>query len=108
MSPIPTWPCLKRVAIETACLLASSFTVASPGNQNTLVGTAVSLQIHASDSASGQTLSYSATGLPAGLSINSTTGLISGTPTSAGTSVPSIGESTVNVIGCWPDVAGTW
>jgi hypothetical protein len=43
------------------------------------------VQVHASDSASGQTLSYAATGLPAGLSINSATGLISGTPTAAGT-----------------------
>jgi Putative Ig domain len=33
-------------------------------------------------SGTGQTLSYSATGLPAGLTINSSTGLISGTPTS--------------------------
>jgi hypothetical protein len=49
------------------------------------VGTAVSLQVQASDSASGQTLTYSATGLPAGLSINTSTGLISGTPTAAST-----------------------
>ncbi len=48
---------------------------------------AVSLQIHASDSASGQTLTYSAIGLPSGLSINSSTGLISGTaPRRTGTS----------------------
>jgi cellulase/cellobiase CelA1 len=40
----------------------------------------------ASDSASGQTLTYSATGLPAGLSISSSTGLISGTPTATGNS----------------------
>ena len=47
------------------------------------MGTAASLQVHASDSASGQTLTYTATGLPAGLSISSS-GLISGTPTTAG------------------------
>ncbi|HET9171734.1 MAG TPA: putative Ig domain-containing protein [Actinospica sp.] len=60
-------------------------TVTNPGSRTGTVGTAVSLQISATDSASGQTLSYSATGLPAGLSI-STSGLISGTPTTAGTS----------------------
>jgi hypothetical protein len=64
----------------------NTVTVTSPGSQSSTVGTAASLQIHASDSASGQTLTYSATGLPAGLSINSSSGLISGTPTAAGTS----------------------
>jgi serine protease len=64
----------------------NTVTVTSPGNQTGTVGTAVSLQVHATDSASGQTLTYSATGLPAGLSINSSSGLISGTPTTAGTS----------------------
>jgi serine protease len=63
----------------------NTVTVTNPGSQSGTVGTAVSLQIHATDSASGQTLTYSATGLPAGLSINSTTGLISGTPTTAAT-----------------------
>jgi subtilase family serine protease len=62
----------------------NTVTVTNPGSQSTTVGTAVSLQISASDSASGQTLTYSATGLPAGLSISSS-GLISGTPTTAGT-----------------------
>jgi F5/8 type C domain/Ricin-type beta-trefoil lectin domain/Putative Ig domain len=64
----------------------NTVTVTNPGNQSSTAGTATSLQIHASDSASGQTLTYSATGLPAGLSINSSSGLISGTPTTAGTS----------------------
>ncbi|MFE0465358.1 putative Ig domain-containing protein [Kitasatospora sp. NPDC058965] len=64
----------------------NAVTVTNPGNQSGTVGTAASLQISASDSASGQTLTYSATGLPAGLSINSSTGLISGTPTASGTS----------------------
>ncbi|MGW1894348.1 putative Ig domain-containing protein [Streptomyces sp. NPDC002004] len=63
----------------------NTVSVTSPGNQSTAVGTAVSLQIHATDSDSSQSLTYSATGLPAGLSISSS-GLISGTPTTAGTS----------------------
>jgi len=50
-----------------------------------VVGTAVAgLQVHATDSATGQSLAYSAVGLPPGLSISSS-GLISGTPTAAGT-----------------------
>jgi hypothetical protein len=64
----------------------NTVTVTSPGNQTGTVGTATSLQLHATDSGSGQTLTYSATGLPAGLSISSSTGLISGTPTAAATS----------------------
>jgi hypothetical protein len=63
----------------------NTVTVTNPGSQSTVTGTAVSLQIQASDSASGQTLTYSATGLPTGLSISSSTGLISGTPTTVGT-----------------------
>lgn len=59
----------------------NTVTVTNPGTQTGTVGTAASLQIHATDSAAGQTLSYSATGLPAGLTINAATGLISGTPT---------------------------
>jgi O-glycosyl hydrolase len=63
----------------------NTVTVTNPGAQNTRLGTAASLQIQASDSAAGQTLSYSAASLPTGLSINSSTGLISGTPTADGT-----------------------
>jgi hypothetical protein len=62
----------------------NTVTVTNPGNQAGTVGTAFSLQIQATDSAAGQTLTYSATGLPAGLMINSATGQISGTPTMAG------------------------
>jgi hypothetical protein len=66
------------------CTGCDTVTVTNPGSQTSKVGTAVSLQIQASDSAPGQTLTYSATGLPAGLSVNASTGLISGTPTTTG------------------------
>ncbi|GAA2978272.1 hypothetical protein GCM10010483_23030 [Actinokineospora diospyrosa] len=58
-------------------------TVANPGNQSATVGQAFNL----TNSATGGTSPYtwSATGLPAGLSISSSTGTISGTPTAAAT-----------------------
>ena len=67
----------------------NTVTVTNPGSQASTVGTAVSKQISATDSASGQTLTYSATGLPAGLSISSS-GLITGTPTTAGSSTTTV------------------
>ncbi|MEV6834181.1 putative Ig domain-containing protein [Streptomyces sp. NPDC051133] len=62
----------------------NTVTVTNPGSQSTTTGSSVSLQISASDSG-GAALTYSATGLPTGLSINSSTGLISGTASTAGT-----------------------
>jgi hypothetical protein len=84
----------------------NTVTVTNPGSQTGTVGTAVSLQISASDSASGQTLTYSATGLPAGLSINSSTGLISGTPTTAGTS--SVTVTATDTTGAHGSASFTW
>ena len=85
---------------------ANVVTVTNPGNQTTRVNTSVSLQIHASDSASGQTLTYSANILPNGLSINPSTGLISGT-------VRTVGSTTVTVTvmdstGASKSVTFTW
>jgi hypothetical protein len=55
-------------------------TVTNPGNQDSLESNPVYLQIQATDSDQPpQTLTYSATGLPPGLAINSSSGLISGT-----------------------------
>ncbi|MFR9790960.1 putative Ig domain-containing protein [Streptomyces sp. MB22_4] len=62
----------------------NTVSVTNPGNQSTTTGSSVSLSIKASDSA-GAALTYSASGLPTGLSINSSTGVISGTASTAGT-----------------------
>ncbi|GAA2741920.1 RICIN domain-containing protein [Kitasatospora cinereorecta] len=83
-----------RTAAEQTLTLTSTgaapetVTVTNPGNQATKVNTAVSLQLSAGDSA-GKPLTWSATGLPAGLSIGST-GLITGTPTAAGSSTVTV------------------
>ena len=60
--------------------------VTNPGPQTNNEGDVVSLQIVASDP-EGQALSYAATNLPSGLSINPTSGLISGTTNSGGIGV---------------------
>ncbi len=62
----------------------NTITVDNPGNQSTHLDAAVSLQIVAKDATAGQHLTYSAVGLPPGLSIGSSTGLITGTATSQG------------------------
>jgi hypothetical protein len=81
-------------------------TVTNPGSQTATAGTPASLQISASDSASGQTLTYSAAGLPAGLSISSSTGLISGTPTTAGSS--SVTVTATDATGAHGSASFTW
>ena len=52
--------------------------ITSPGNQSTAEGTAITLALVASDP-DGDTLSYNATELPAGLSLDAATGAIMGT-----------------------------
>ncbi|HEX4089262.1 MAG TPA: glycoside hydrolase family 3 C-terminal domain-containing protein, partial [Trebonia sp.] len=85
---------------------ANTVTVTTPANQTSTVGAAASLQIGASDSASGQTLTYTASGLPAGLSINASSGLISGTPTTAGTS--SVTVTATDTTGATGSASFTW
>jgi hypothetical protein len=84
----------------------NTITVDNPGSQVGFVGIPASLQILATDSDSSQTLTYSAAGLPAGLSISSSTGLISGTPTTAGTSNSSI--TVTDTTGASATVFSTW
>jgi hypothetical protein len=72
------------LSVVSASALTGSVAVTNPGGQTGTVGVATSLQIDATDSAAG-TLSYAASGLPAGLSIGSSTGLVTGTPTTSGT-----------------------
>ncbi len=55
----------------------------NPGNRSSVTSSATSLQLAASDP-NGDTLRYSASGLPPGLSINAGSGLIGGTPSTAG------------------------
>ena len=57
--------------------------VSAPGNQSSVAGTSVSLSISGSD-ADGDSLSWSATGLPQGLSIGANNGRITGTVSQAG------------------------
>ncbi len=64
--------------------ISNTVSVTNPGAQNNVSGTAISpLTVSAQDSSSSATLTYSATGLPRGLSINASSGAISGTPTTA-------------------------
>jgi hypothetical protein len=93
-------------AFQSTSATGNTVTVTNPGNQTSTVGTAVSLQITATDSASGQTLTYSATGLPAGLSINSSTGLISGTLTTAGSN--SVTVTAKDTTGASGSASFTW
>jgi beta-glucosidase len=70
--------------------IGQTVSVTNPGPQEGIAAVGANVPISATDSTSGQTLSYSATGLPAGTSINASTGAITGTPTTAGTSTVTV------------------
>jgi beta-glucosidase len=73
----------------TSAQLGQPLTITSPGPQEGIAGTAVSVPVSATDTTGGQTPSFTATGLAAGTSVSSS-GTISGTPTTAGTTTVTV------------------
>ena len=84
----------------------NSVRVTSPGDQRTAAGSLVSLPIRAADSAAGQSLSFAATGLPAGLAIGGSTGSITGRPTRVG--IFSVIVTATDTTGAIGSAAFTW
>lgn len=74
--PLDDDPAIAAIVIQEA---NSAPVVTAPPLQEHTEGDAVNLQIEAYDVDAGDTLTYSASNLPAGLSINSSTGVITGT-----------------------------
>ena len=75
--------CLATGAIQ------DSVKITSPGSQTSAVGASVNLAIQGSSTA-GNPLTWSAPGLPVGLTINASTGTITGTPTTVAVYNPTI------------------
>ncbi|MDX3854445.1 M4 family metallopeptidase [Streptomyces sp. AK02-01A] len=71
-------------AVNVGPRYVNHIAVTAPSTRDVAVGQPTSRQIEATTSRPGS-LTYSATGLPGGMTIDPVTGLISGTPTTAGT-----------------------
>jgi len=105
VGPTTTWSFTSPVAGQMYCFVVTAYiagplegarsteacgwgnappTLANPGTQSAKIGQAASLQLVGTDP-KGDVLTYSATGLPPGLTLMASTGYISGTPTTAGT-----------------------
>ena len=82
-------------ATLTLTITAGTPVITSATTANGTVGNAFSYQITATNSPT----SYGATGLPNGLTINSTTGLITGTPTASGTSTVTLSATNSSGMG---------
>jgi hypothetical protein len=85
----------------------NTVTVTNPGSQTSTYAAAITpLQMTATDSASGQTFTWSAMGLPSGVTINSSTGAISGTPTAVGS--PSVTVTATDSTSASGSTTFTW
>jgi hypothetical protein len=76
---------------QTLIPAPDTVTVTTPANQTSPDNAAItSVQVHASSDVGSPITSYGAAGLPHGVTINTTTGLISGTPDTPGTSTATV------------------
>ena len=80
---VPSVAKMLRMNVAATPNPAITPSLTNPGDRSTVVGTAVNLPLSASDP-NGDVLGYGATGLPPGLSLNGSSGVISGTPTTTG------------------------
>lgn len=74
---------IARIGVAGEHAPSAAPNLANPGNQTAVVGTSVLLPLTATD-ADSPALEFGASGLPPGVSINSSTGVISGVPTTIG------------------------
>jgi hypothetical protein len=85
--------------------IGDSVSITSPGTRSSPVGVSVNLAIQGA-SAAGNPLTWSQIGLPAGLNINSSTGAVTGTPTTVAAYTPTI--SATDVTGAHHSVSFNW
>ncbi len=86
---LPAALCDATAAGGSRAGVANTVSITGPGAQTATAGTAANLQVAATDTG-GASLTFIAAGLPPGLSISSSTGAISGTPTATGASAVTV------------------
>jgi YVTN family beta-propeller protein len=89
---VPSQARLMRVNVSASLDVAVRPVLESPGDQTTVAGAAVDLQLSASDP-NGDPLRFSASGLPRGLAIDRASGRITGVPMETGTSTVALAAS---------------